>query len=151
MKKCKKCNIDKELNRFFKDAKMPDGHRNDCKDCKQKATYEWRAKNVDRYNDLAQAWRKRNPEKLYERELKRNYGCSLEQYNQMVIDQKGKCAICSTLHNPMAKKGRLFVDHDHKTGKIRALLCSACNCMLGYAKDNINTLVAAIEYIKKHS
>lgn len=68
----------------------------------------------------------------------------------MVVTQKGKCAICSTLHNPAEKKGRLYVDHDHKTGAIRGLLCGHCNSGLGYFEDDIDLLINAMEYLEKH-
>lgn len=151
MKTCRKCNQQKELTEFFKDANMPDGHRKDCKACKMQATYEWRAKNLDKYNTSMRAYQKAHPEARYGSEIKRHYGCTLEQYNAMLIAQQGKCAICDTLHNPAVKKGRLYVDHCHKTKKIRALLCSACNCMLGYAKDDTRIMLEAVAYLKRHT
>ena len=54
------------------------------------------------------------------------------------------------LHKQDGSVKRLAVDHNHETGKIRALLCSECNQMLGKAKDSEETLLAAVAYLRKH-
>lgn len=151
MKVCNKCGLEKSLNQFFKDKGFKDGHASICKTCKKIKVYEWREKNKEKYNSDQRAYQAAHPEMRYGVEIKRRYGCTLEQYNQMLITQSGKCAICDTLHNPAEKKGRLYVDHDHDTGAVRALLCKHCNSMLGYAKDSVETLEKAISYLKKHS
>lgn len=78
-------------------------------------------------------------------EIKRLYGLSREDYDSMLAAQGNACAICEKAFNGK----RLFVDHDHVTGRVRGLLCCRCNFMLGYAKDNIKTLRAAIHYLKR--
>lgn len=78
--------------------------------------------------------------------LKLRYGISLEQHRQMFVSQDGKCAICKKL---FTDKNQIKTDHDHATGKVRQLLCHSCNCVLGYAKDNIDTLLKAAEYLRK--
>ena len=60
------------------------------------------------------------------------YGITLVEYDQMIADQGGGCKICM---EPPGKK-RLAVDHDHKTGRVRGLLCLGCNTALGNVKDN---------------
>lgn len=77
--------------------------------------------------------------------LKHTYNMTLDDYQDLFLRQFGLCAICSNA----PKNGKnLHVDHDHKTGKIRGLLCQHCNQMLGNAKDNITTLKNAIKYLK---
>jgi len=83
--------------------------------------------------------------------LKRNYGITLEQYNQMFAEQKGLCAICGekeTTKNQY-KLRQLSVDHNHVTGQVRSLLCSNCNLLLGCAKDSKEILLKAILYLSK--
>lgn len=80
------------------------------------------------------------------RDLKRNYGISLEQYTQMLTAQDGKCAICGGIN---ANGKRLFVDHNHKTGKVRALLCHKCNFAIGLVDENVARLLGIISYINK--
>ena len=93
--------------------------------------------------------------------LARNYNISLTEYAQMFASQNGVCAICNQPETgkipgrksdqPASRVRDLSVDHCHKTGKIRQLLCNACNHMLGVAKDNEEILLAAADYLRKHS
>ena len=77
--------------------------------------------------------------------LKRKFGLTEEDYQTRLEEQDGGCYICGGDNN-----GRtLHVDHDHKTGKIRALLCYSCNTLLGYAHDNVDILESAIDYLSK--
>ena len=75
----------------------------------------------------------------------KNYGITFAQYNQRLKKQDYKCKICKTIED---KKRSFAVDHDHVTGKVRGLLCSRCNLMLGIAKDDINILYSGVEYLK---
>ena len=85
--------------------------------------------------------------------LKRNYGITMTDFASMYVFQNGKCAICNNPETTMlhGKTRDLSVDHCHDTGKIRGLLCNACNHILGEAKDNVKTLLAAAAYLEKHS
>ncbi len=95
----------------------------------------------------------RDYEKLDSRvnyKLKKHYGISLEDYNRMLSDQKGLCAICGCPETTSTKK-RLAVDHDHKTGKIRSLLCRACNVSVGLLKESPVTALNLRNYLLKHN
>lgn len=82
--------------------------------------------------------------------LKRLYGITPKQYEELFEKQKGLCAICESDHaNNSRTNGKLFVDHDHTTGEIRGLLCSSCNHALGLMKDNVGLLSRAISYLSK--
>lgn len=73
---------------------------------------------------------------------------TLEQYNAMLIEQKGVCAICGKSEE-VSPKGVLSIDHDHTTGKVRGLLCDTCNRGgLGHFYDNVSLLRNAIKYLK---
>lgn len=81
-------------------------------------------------------------------DLKRFYGITPEQYEELNTKQCGKCAICgSTESNNSRVSKRLFVDHCHTTGAIRGLLCSNCNHALGQFKDSTTLLANAITYL----
>ena len=75
------------------------------------------------------------------------YGITKEEYERLLTDQNGVCAIC---HEPEQVWQGLSVDHDHETGKVRGLLCHKCNPLLGYARDNVNILENAINYLKEN-
>jgi hypothetical protein len=74
---------------------------------------------------------------------KRDYNITIDEYNKMFDSQNGCCKICGRHQSEF--KQRLCVDHDHKTLKIRGLLCHTCNKFLGYINDDINKI---INYIK---
>ena len=82
-------------------------------------------------------------------DLKKNYGISFEQYQEMYTKQKGNCACCG--QHESAFKRKLHVDHCHKTGKVRGLLCHSCNAAIGHFGDSIERLISAIEYLKNYS
>jgi len=67
----------------------------------------------------------------------------------MVDDQDGVCAICG--EPPGGRWKKLHVDHDHETGRVRALLCVSCNRALGWFRDNPEILRKAIVYLEEHS
>lgn len=75
------------------------------------------------------------------------YGITKGDYSQMYIDQKGLCAICKVSFSKM-KSIDINVDHCHSTGRVRGILCRNCNSLLGFAKDNIDNLYGAIEYLE---
>lgn len=81
------------------------------------------------------------------RQLKIYYNISVEDYDTMLRYQNGLCAICSM---PSPDNRRLSIDHDHSTGKVRALLCRKCNSGLGYFGDNLDVISKAAEYLKFH-
>lgn len=75
----------------------------------------------------------------------RYYGITIEQYEILLKNQNGGCAIC---FSPTGSNGkRLSVDHNHETGEVRGLLCDDCNTGLGKFKDNPNLLAIAINYL----
>jgi len=78
--------------------------------------------------------------------LKHKYGITLEQKNKIYEKQNGKCLICKI---KMLNKNDIHIDHNHKTGKIRGLLCGNCNRGIGLFKENPKILLNAIKYIKK--
>lgn len=84
--------------------------------------------------------------------LKRNYGIDLDIYTKMLDNQKSKCGICGSagfLMNKNTHKVLLVVDHDHKTGKVRKLLCHNCNRALGLFQDDKTILEKAVKYLKE--
>ncbi len=92
----------------------------------------------------------RSRTKDYDLELhmKRNYGLDFSEYNKMLEKQNGVCAICSS-SPPDHHKKRLNIDHCHTTGRIRGLLCDACNRALGLLKDSPDLMLKAISYLAR--
>lgn len=77
--------------------------------------------------------------------LKKNYGITLEKYDEMLAAQGGACAICT--RPPSGQE--LVVDHDHDTDEVRGLLCQNCNIGLGHFRDDPDLLLQVIEYLER--
>jgi hypothetical protein len=81
--------------------------------------------------------------------LQKAYGLTVVEYADLRQKQNDRCAICEKPFGETRMKTP-FVDHDHKTGKVRALLCGKCNAMLGMANDTVAILEKAVVYLKTH-
>lgn len=93
-------------------------------------------------------YRMTNPEKSKNSYLRKNYGITLEDYNRMHEEQKGVCKICE--RPEPTKYYNLAVDHCHKTGKIRGLLCSPCNRALGFLQESSEIVLKAHQYLEQN-
>ena len=80
-------------------------------------------------------YNKENPDKRKSAILKYEYGITLDQYNEMFKEQEGKCAICQRHQNKLTRT--LCVDHDHKTNKVRVLLCLTCNTDVSVVENRL--------------
>ena len=80
--------------------------------------------------------------------MMKTYGLDFKDYQKLLEAQNHKCAICGS-PPPNNRKTRLAIDHCHKTGKVRGLLCDRCNRSIGLLKDDVNILAKAIEYLNK--
>lgn len=123
---------------------MPYANPEDRK-AQAKAYYE---NNREKINAKHKAYYKNNKDKVRNKDLKRNFGIGLHEYNLMLTEQKGKCACCGIHQNELTRN--LAVEHDHDTGLIRGLLCSNCNTGIGLLGDNIEGLMKAFNYLEKH-
>jgi hypothetical protein len=142
MKRCKQCQIEKEINSFYREASSPDGYRQICKECKNAKTAEWRKERRDYYNESMRAYNKKH----YKRLRLQRYKLSEQEYDRMARSQSGGCAICGYV--PKGKRP-LAVDHDHKNGKVRELLCYGCNrYVASYDNESLHNKIIA--YIAKH-
>jgi len=92
--------------------------------------------------------RSRTKEYDLELHMKRNYGLEFKDYDAMLLKQKGLCAICDS-KPPSHHKKRLNIDHCHVSGRVRGLLCDACNRALGLFKDSPDVLLKAISYLAR--
>ena len=89
--------------------------------------------------------------KLYERKrgLRRHYGITIEEFENLLISNDNKCGICKT--DKPGGKGVFHIDHNHSTGKIRGILCHNCNIGIGHMKEDETRLMQAIEYLRLHA
>ena len=89
-------------------------------------------------------YRKENPVAMKRQALKKSYGITYEDWQLIWESQDGKCAICG---KSFIKPSDAYVDHDHKTNKIRGLLCNRCNLGIGYFNDDIEVFMNVIKYL----
>lgn len=162
--RCKQCRINN--NRKHYDLN---------RDKRIAATIKWRKENIENYAEWQRQDRIKNPDKYkkYEAnyiarhgrkrvrgmEVARIHGLTLDQYNDLLLQQKGICQLCN---KPEKMKGRggdikpLSIDHCHESQangiyKIRGLLCHHCNAGLGHFFDDVNVLKSAIAYLESHT
>jgi hypothetical protein len=161
-KVCTKCGIEKELSLFRKINKVDRSGNNyiyfttHCKKCINKVKHESEKKYPEKYKAKLRIKMAKKRKKIQETpellekakanrrrwKLKREYGITVEKYEELVLDLNGKCQICGDPAH------RLVIDHCHNSNKVRGLLCDQCNTSLGGFKDNIEIMRKAIEYIK---
>ena len=126
VKTCTKCRNEKPIDSFplkTNDSILRASH---CRQCRN----ESRARHS-----------RTNPNEMY--------GLTADRYQQLLKQQNGKCAICNGQANSSRiKHTELCIDHCHETGVVRGLLCSRCNLGIGNFGDNIELMLAAVEYLK---
>lgn len=108
-------------------------------------------KHRTRIHAVQKVWRSKNKDRLRAKNLCRTFGISIEQYDSMHYAQHGLCGICGQPESAVSGAciRRLAVDHCHRTGKIRGLLCSRCNAGIGYLGDSTARLTSAINYLAR--
>lgn len=131
-KTCAKCKETKPVSSFYahRTTSRRDGLQSYCKKCSNVSSYDsHKARNT---------------------KVRWNFGLEPEEYEALLKEQNNVCAICLRPET-VAWRGkikRLAVDHDERTGRVRGLLCTHCNTLLGKAQDNPETLLRAIEYLR---
>lgn len=115
----------------------------------QELNRKFKANNPEKIKQYQKSFKTKNPNYFKNKHLEYSYGIPLDEYDRMYSNQHGRCCICGK-HSDETHRKRLFVDHCHKTGKIRGLLCQQCNTALGMASDDIDILCAMIGYLSEH-
>ena len=133
VKRCTKCDIFLPVESFGCHRSRKDGLSNWCRGCVNK-TGKLRGHRVNRKTDK---------QKLIDRNasLRKRYGINQEDYLAILEQQGGCCAICKS-------KSRLVVDHCHKSGRVRGVLCDRCNVAIGKSDEDISRLRAMILYLE---
>ena len=135
------------------------GLQSRCKECQR----EYNKRTRHRYSERTKQYNKRyyagRQDELRgtrrAHNIKRNFGLTLKDYNNMAMEQHGLCAICGLPEKSKHQSGQvrhLAVDHNHNTGKIRGLLCSDCNRAIGFLRADVlgtQNLQRAVEYLQE--
>lgn len=116
-----------------------------CKGCIREKSREWYLANKERVAARDKAKRAAaGPRALRAKRLAFTYGMTEAQWAHLVLTQLGRCAVCGRHYGE-----GLVVDHCHREGEIRGLLCSKCNIGLGQFDDDPTRLVAAADYLRR--
>ena len=167
-KVCCRCKRILSLDHFYPIKNHPSQYQGRCIECNKIAVMEWRKANPEQtrkhrtdsqkrcrkhVSEYHAKWTKKHGEaagrKHCDRHLKRNYGISLDDFETMLAMQDGCCAICGR-EKPSdykSKSGFFHVDHCHRTGMVRGILCFRCNVAIGHLKDNAKLVRRALEYL----
>ena len=133
--RCKACCVVKPLSEFSERTENACGYRLQCKQCV-------REYNAARFRQLKATGKYRA---FRRSQTLKAYKISPAEYAALLHEQSGVCAICKC---PPPDGMSLCVDHDHKTGNVRGLLCKPCNLILGNASDNPDRLLEAASYLE---
>lgn len=128
MKTCSKCKKEKPVGEFYYESKVRSGLSACCKKCKGLS---------------GAAWTRRNPESKQISHRRSRYGLEPGDYASLLERFGGKCGVCGG-------SNRIEIDHCHKTGKVRGILCRNCNHALGKFQDSEAMLSRAIEYLREN-
>jgi hypothetical protein len=144
--RCTKCDELKDPSEFKVDTRNKDGVRSNCKACD--LAY---SRQRDRSNNAEYVLLRENPEaaSLKQRNwtLFNKYGITIEGYDRLLAAQGGRCAICGSTETKSNARKHFCIDHDHKTGEIRGLLCMTCNSGIGGLNDDPSLVLAALAYL----
>lgn len=137
MRTCTRCWEERPVEQFGRFKRNPDGIHNTCKPCLRTGARKY-------YGEKGKAVQASRRGTGFHRKwsLKRNYGITHTEFEEMEARQNKSCAICGDVV-------KLAVDHNHKTGKVRGLLCLRCNWGIGHLRDNPEILQSAINYLEK--
>jgi hypothetical protein len=140
--------IIKEKNRqyYLDNAEAYKEYRQENKEKIIEYCRDWRFEN----KEYVKAKRQENSLKRRNTTLKRKYGLCLDDFSRMMQEQEGKCAICLVKAEDTMNK-KLYVDHNHLTGAVRALLCNSCNSGIGFLREDLGIIQRASDYLKKFS
>jgi hypothetical protein len=131
IKACSRCWKFFDATEFYPDSRLKDGLQGECRKCR---------------NSEAIKWQKQNPRSRRNTHLKSKFGITIEQFDSLLKLQNHCCAICMS---PTPRgRGTFHVDHCHKTGTVRGLLCHDCNTGIGKFGDNVKMLQKAIDYLE---
>ena len=142
IKTCSKCDKPFPLSEFYKRSKG-NGLYSACKTCHKQQSVIWQAAHSDKVRNIKRLSARRHKDTRKNYRLKKAYGISLEEYQEKVHLQHNLCDICK---KPMSSPQ---VDHNHRTNKLRALLCKSCNQGLGMFQDNIDVVQEAAIYLTR--
>lgn len=142
-KSCSTCKKVLPVKEFYPHRRMKSGLQSNCRTCAR----QWHRDRPDYVRRKNAQWKKKNPTYMRDWQRLKNFGITREQVCEMLRKQKNRCAGCNKSFG-----GRLLehVDHCHKSGNVRGLLCRICNLVLGMLDDDMTILRRLAKYLIRH-
>ena len=151
-KLCKRCQQEKPLDQFDRDPRNTGprgkGVASGCKACRRAQEAAWKVAHPEHVKTYQQGYYRANKADKRDRDLRRKYHITAAEYDAMLAAQGGHCAICPATEAGGNGVFHVDHDHDHETGRVRGLLCHACNTALGLFKESADLLAAAMVYLR---
>ena len=151
-KTCCSCNQTYGIDNFYNNKQNKDGKHSYCKPCSREKHRNLPESSKQKTRDRVRRWAKENPKRvLYldrAKNLKKKYGITLDDYEEILKSQDGKCGICKSPESGNKNNGMFCVDHDHNINEVRGLLCNKCNSAIGLLGDNLESVKAAVKYLE---
>jgi len=145
---CKHCKKEKSIEDFTRNRAKKDGLNIYCRACCTDKLNYWKQNNKSLTTEYKKRYRDLNRKEIRDYGLRYRYGINSEQFDKIFESQGRLCAICGS---DKSDSRNFVVDHNHKTGNIRGILCSYCNRGLGIFKDDVDIMTRAILYLKKEN
>lgn len=138
---CSKCGETKPAEAF---GKRNGGrwYKSWCRPCESAARLEYARRDPRSPEERSLAY--------WRRAIKREYGITEADYDRMLAEQGGRCAICAATECG-GGRARFCIDHDHETGAVRGLLCNRCNAAIGRMEDSADLLARAADYLRSRA
>lgn len=148
-KRCTNCNKNKTIKDFYLRNKEKGWLSSWCKNCVKQHVLSFQ-KTPKQRTRIKKYWHTVKGKKIKQSANRKYlYGINKETFEKLLKESKGCCMICSSKKKGIGKgKNYLQIDHCHKTKKVRGILCSSCNLLLGQAKDKVDILKKAIVYLE---
>lgn len=133
---CGDCGAEKDRSEFYVDRRRPRGLHTYCKDCCKRRAKGRYASDPEGHKRRHREWVAKNPDRVKKHKIKSAFGLEPEAYDAM----PKVCVICGSTQS-------LCVDHSHRTGRVRGILCAPCNRGLGQFRDDPTLILRAADYL----
>lgn len=146
-KTCSRCKAEKPFSDFYPDSRRKIGFSSWCRNCTQADNKNWKRNHPVSVKLSKRQWRRNfDPSKRNENYYR--YGVTREWYESKLKEQDEGCGMCGTKDSGTGH--RFHIDHNHKTGKVRGVLCYRCNIFLAHFEHDIRRPELALAYLKKY-
>lgn len=145
---CRSCSELKHIDRASRRVRLGLRKYDRCLDCELKAQSKARLSNKEKISSRRKALYTHTRDRVRDLNLRRTYGITSAEWDEMFASQNHRCAICWIDH----PRGRGWqTDHCHESGRVRGILCHHCNSLLGHAREAPDILTSAVRYLCRNA